>query len=154
MVFGSTHYLNVYADSGWRFSDESQTEPYVAIDRHRSHSASSSEYFETKEFYRAMKNLAVPPPIVDLPGFSNALIFDDTLHVAWRGFAADFLASSLIDMFGKGAALQKTCDMAGHWAKARGYSLSIDEFSLSDDRFPSLNAKGYEIKLLCVWLAA
>ena len=113
MVFGSTHYLNVYADSGWRFSDESQTEPYVAIDRHRSHSASSSEYFETKEFYHTMKNLAVPPPIVDLPGFSNALIFDDTLHVAWRGFAADFLASSLIDMFGKGAALQKACDMAG-----------------------------------------
>ncbi|CAE6957720.1 unnamed protein product [Symbiodinium sp. CCMP2592] len=43
--------------------------------------------------------------------------------------------------------------MAGQWAKARGYSLSIDEFSLSEERFPSLNAKGYEIKLLCVWLA-
>ncbi|CAE7623014.1 unnamed protein product [Symbiodinium sp. CCMP2592] len=106
------------------------------------------------EFCQTMKNLAVPPPIVDLPGFSNALIFDDTLHVAWRGFAADFLASSLINIFGKGAALQKACDMAGQWAKARGYSLSIDEFSLSEERFPSLNAKGYEIKLLCVWLAA
>ncbi|CAE7679498.1 unnamed protein product [Symbiodinium sp. CCMP2592] len=106
------------------------------------------------EFCQTMKNLAVPPPIVDLPGFSNALIFDDTLHVAWRGFAADFLASSLINIFGKGAALQKACDMAGLRAKARGYSLSIDEFSLSEERFSSLNAKGYEIKLLCVWLAA
>eukprot|EP00439_Symbiodinium_sp_Y106_P018446 s8499_g2.t1 len=56
-------------------------------------------------------------------------------------------------MFGKGAELQKACDMADHWARARGYALSIDDFSFSDDRFPSLNAKGYEIKLLCLWLA-
>ena len=101
-----------------------------------------------------MQSLPVPPPLVDLPGFTNALMFDDTLHVAWRGFAADFLASSLVQMFGKGAELQKACDMADHWARARGYALSIDDFSFSDDRFPSLNAKGYEIKLLCLWLVA
>ena len=29
MVLGSMHYLNVYDDSGWRFSDESQTGPTV-----------------------------------------------------------------------------------------------------------------------------
>ncbi|CAE7722926.1 unnamed protein product [Symbiodinium necroappetens] len=131
LVSGSTHYLNVYDDSGWRFSDESQT-----------------------EFCSTMQSLPSPPPLVYMDGFTNALVFDDTLHVAWRGFAADFLASCLILIFGKGVGLQRACENAGLWARARGYSLSIDEFSLSDDKFPSVNAKGYEIKICCTWLAA
>ncbi|CAE7652163.1 unnamed protein product, partial [Symbiodinium microadriaticum] len=106
------------------------------------------------EFCSTMQSLPSPPPLVFMDGFTNALVFDDTLHVAWRGFAADFLASCLILIFGKGVGLQRACENAGLWARARGYSLSIDEFSLSDDKFPSVNAKGYEIKICCTWLAA
>ena len=29
LVSGSTHYLNVFDDSGWRFSDESHSEPML-----------------------------------------------------------------------------------------------------------------------------
>ena len=72
--------------------------------------------------------------------------------MAWRGFAADFAASVLVDMFGKGLALQKACDMARHWATSKGHQLSLDEFSLSDDKFPSLNAKAWDVKLVCLWL--
>ncbi|CAE7426316.1 unnamed protein product, partial [Symbiodinium sp. CCMP2456] len=125
LAAGSVHYLNLHPDSGWRDSDE---------------------------FRQTMSSLQVPPPIVNMDGFTNSLIFDDTLHVAYRGFAPDFLASTLICIFGRGMALQAACNMAGDWARARGYYLSIDEFSLSDDKFPSLNAKGWEIKLLCLWI--
>ena len=89
-----------------------------------------------------------------MDGFSNSLIFDDTLHVAYRGFAPDFVASALICMFGRGLALQTACNMAADWARAHGHYLSIEEFSLSEDKYPSLNAKGWEVKLLCLWIAA
>ncbi|CAE7890586.1 unnamed protein product, partial [Symbiodinium necroappetens] len=56
-------------------------------------------------------------------------------------------------MFGRGLALQTACNMAADWARAHGHYLSIEEFSLSEDKYPSLNAKGWEVKLLCLWIA-
>ena len=99
-----------------------------------------------------MRSLKYPSPILQMHGFSNRLIWDDVLHVAWRGFAADFVASVLVDMFGKGGALLRAHDLAKHWAKWRGLELALDEFSLSEDAYPSLNAKGNDIKMLCLWL--
>ncbi|CAE7229078.1 unnamed protein product [Symbiodinium sp. CCMP2592] len=100
-----------------------------------------------------MNSLQVPPPLVSMDGFSNSLIYDDTLHVAYRGFGPDFVASALVCMFGRGMELQRACNMAADWARSHNYYLSIDEFSLSDDKFPALNAKGWEVKLLCLWMA-
>ncbi|CAE7035093.1 unnamed protein product [Symbiodinium sp. CCMP2456] len=42
--------------------------------------------------------------------------------------------------------------MLHSWARANGHELAMDEFSFSDD-YPSLNAKGWDIKLVCMWLA-
>ena len=46
--------------------------------------------------------------------FSNRLIWDDALHVAWLGFAPDFVASVLVDMFGNADALLRAHDLAKH----------------------------------------
>ncbi|CAE7679568.1 unnamed protein product [Symbiodinium sp. CCMP2592] len=78
--------------------------------------------------------------------FSNSSIYDDTLHVAYRGFGPDFVASALVCMFGRGMELQRACNMAADWVRSQNYYLSIDEFSLSDDKFPALNAKGWEVE--------
>ena len=99
---------------------------------------------------RAMRH---PSPLVALERFSNRLIFDDTLHVAYRGFAPNFIAAALIDVFGRGQSLTRAFVMALSWARIRGHELSLDEFALSEDKYPSLNAKGWDCKILCLWLA-
>jgi len=106
-----------------------------------------------EDFLATMNNLQFPSPILNVSGFSNRLIWDDSLHVAYRGFAADVCGSMVADMFGKqGALLSKAGDMLHSWARANGHELAMDEFSFSDD-YPSLNAKGWDIKLVCMWLA-
>ena len=99
-----------------------------------------------------MRSLKYPSPLVGLENFSNRLVWDDTLHVAFRGFAPDYIASSLVDLFGKGQALNKAFEAALSWAHWHGHPLSCDEFSLSDDKFPSLNAKAWDCKVLSLWL--
>ena len=102
----------------------------------------------------SMQSIRYPSPLVSMVGFSNALIWNDTLHVAWRGFAPDFVASALAELFGRGAKLIMASELARSWAVSRGLELSTDEFSLSDDKHPSLNAKGHDVKILCLWLAS
>ena len=100
-----------------------------------------------------MASLKHPSPIVQLKGFSNSLIYDDVLHVAYRGFGPEFIASALCDVFGK-ARLTDAFELSRTWARAHDLELSIDEFVLSEDKFPSLNAKGADIKVLSKWLVA
>ncbi|CAE7204615.1 unnamed protein product [Symbiodinium sp. CCMP2592] len=105
------------------------------------------------EFMTTMGNLDVPPPIIHVPGFSNRLIWDDSLHVAYRGFAAELCGSMVVDMFGKqGNQLLRATEMLHCWAKSNGLFLSLDELSFSED-YPSLNCKGWDIKLVSMWLA-
>lgn len=100
-----------------------------------------------------MRNLQFASPIIHAPGFSNRLIWDDSLHVAYRGFAADFCGSVVAEIFGKqGNQLLRATEMLHCWARAKSHPLSMEEFSFSDD-YPSLNAKGWDIKLVCMWLA-
>ena len=99
-----------------------------------------------------MATIPFPCPLLQLNNFTNRMVWDDTLHVAYRGFAPNFVAAALGDLFGRGQALTKACSMAHAWARLRGHELSLDELSLSDERFPSLNAKGWDVKLLCIWL--
>ena len=86
--------------------------------------------------------------------FSNALIWDDVLHVAYRGFAPDFLASALTDACGKGLRLTRAAECAQSWAASRGLELSMDDFSISEGPYGSLNAKAMDVKILCLWLAS
>ena len=92
-----------------------------------------------------------PSPLLDMQCFSNETIWGDTLHLAYRGFAPNFVASALLDIFGK-QGLDSAYDLAKLWASARKLHLSLDSFTLSDEAYPSLNAKGWDIKLLCCWL--
>ena len=101
-----------------------------------------------------MACLRHPSPALTVPGFSNCLICKDVLHVAYRGFGPDFIASALIDCFGKGKTLNDAFELASSWAAYRGVQLSIDDFWFSDDKYPSLNAKGWDIKLLSQWFAS
>ena len=99
-----------------------------------------------------MRAMPFPSPVISMPGFSNRLIWDDSLHVAYRGFAADWVGSVLVDLFGRGNALVEAAASATWWAKSHGHVLSIDEFSF-DESYPSINAKAWDVKLLCQWLA-
>ena len=100
-----------------------------------------------------MGNLDFPPPIIHAPGFTNRLIWDDSLHVAYRGFAAELCGSMVVEMFGKqGNQLLRASEMLHCWARANSHELSLLEFSFSED-YPSLNAKGWDVKLVCMWLA-
>ncbi|CAE7897476.1 unnamed protein product, partial [Symbiodinium necroappetens] len=131
LACGSTHYLNNNVDSGWHGSEES-----------------------LQEFMATMQGLPFPSPLVSMPGFSNRLIWDDSLHVAYRGFAADWVGSVIVDIFGRGtAALVEAHECASWWAKSHGYTLAIDDFSF-DDGYPSILAKAWDVKLLCQWLVS
>ena len=99
-----------------------------------------------------MRAMPFPSPVISMTGFSNRLIWDDSLHVAYRGFAADWVGSVLVDLFGRGNALVEAAASATWWAKSHGHVLSIDEFSF-DESYPSINAKAWDVKLLCQWLA-
>ena len=99
-----------------------------------------------------MRGLHYPSPILNVAGFSNRLIWDDTLHVAFRGFAADYTASAIIDLFGR-AGSTRASELLHSWSKMNQLEISLDDFSFSDDSYPSLNAKAWDIKLVCLWLA-
>ena len=58
-----------------------------------------------QEFLAMMGRQPFPSPILRLPGFSNRLIHDDALHVAWRSFGPEFVASAIVDVFGLGSKL-------------------------------------------------
>ena len=95
------------------------------------------------------------PSICDISGFHNKLIHYDTLHVCYRGFAPDFVASVMLDVFtAQLGGLVAAHDQCKLWAKANGEELACDDFILNaEENSASLNAKGADIKLVCLWLA-
>ena len=93
------------------------------------------------------------PAICDFDGFHSQLIHFDTLHVCYRGFGPDLTASILLDLFHQNGGLTEAHTLASAWAAAQGLELSCDEFALSsDEKFAFLQAKGADIKIICLWL--
>ncbi|CAE7210475.1 unnamed protein product, partial [Symbiodinium sp. CCMP2592] len=88
------------------------------------------------------------PEICNITGFHNKLIHYDTLHVCYRGFAPDLVASVMLDIFPDRGGLIKAHDLCCLWAKANGAELACDDFILNaDEKYATLNAKGADIKL-------
>ena len=81
---------------------------------------------------------------------------DDVLHVVYRGFAPDLIASALLDMFAPDQ-LSGAFECAKAWSNAgpgRTRELSCDEFVIGyEGNFPTLFAKGHDCKVLIYWLA-
>ena len=98
------------------------------------------------ELWRAHGEL---PAICEFAGFHNLLVHYDTLHVCYRGFGPDMVASVLLDLFPKSrGGLVAAHDLA-LWAKACNLELSCDEFTVStEEKYAYLNAKGADIKIL------
>ena len=92
------------------------------------------------------------PAIVNVHGFSSHSIFFDTLHVMFRGVGPDYVASTLIVVFGH-QQLSEAHTLAHSWCRAHGLELSVDEFTFSfEGKFPNLNAKGWDVRCLILWL--
>ena len=108
----------------------------------------------TKEFMETLRRSnAVLPAIATVRGFSNHLIHFDTLHVLYRGFGPDFVGSTLLSVFG-GRALGEAHDLAHAWCRLHGCELSVEEFSFAyEGKYPNLMAKGWDVRLLILWLA-
>ena len=98
--------------------------------------------------------------------FHNSLIFNDPLHVVYRGFAPSFVSSLLVllvgkQFFGHGKLQQQydaAYDAAAQFLKQSGLEpLSLEEFTRAsiglDDGYPEMNAKGADIKSLIYWSA-
>jgi hypothetical protein len=113
------------------------------------------------------QSLPLPNPLADASFFSNAFIFSDPLHVLWRGICPSFVASTVIKLSRKGVwgmgNIQDRWDCAYDSAcefikRASREKLSIDEFNSASmsvaDGYPEMNAKGADIKSLCLWLAS
>ncbi|CAE7465291.1 unnamed protein product, partial [Symbiodinium pilosum] len=129
---GSNHYMNVYGDASWEIAGRE----------------SHTDFTET-----LCEADAELPAIVGARGFSSHLIHFDTLHVLYRGVGPDFVASTLVLVFGQ-KLLPEAHELARSWCRAQGASLSVDDFTFSyEGRFPSLNAKGWDVRLLLLWLA-
>ena len=94
------------------------------------------------------------PAICEFTGFSNMLVHYDTLHVCYRGFGPDLVASVLLDLFPKSrGGLTTAHDLASLWAKAYNLELACDDFTIStEEKYSYLNAKGADIKILLLWL--
>lgn len=93
------------------------------------------------------------PTLCDFDGFDSKLIHFDTLHVCYRGFGPDLAASVILDLFQGNGGLTRAHTLASTWAKAQGLELACDDFNLNaDEKFAFLNAKGADIKVICLWL--
>ena len=78
----------------------------------------------------------------------------DVLHVCYRGFGPDYVASCLLEIF-KANQLGQAHDLACLWAKKDGQGLACDDLAIAmEQHFPTLQAKGMDIKLLILWLAS
>ena len=105
-----------------------------------------------EEFQALLRGGQFPTPLLDVDGFTNFLIWPDTLHIAFRGFAVNFAASCLQDFFPKNE-MDKAFMLLKTWAQSHDLELAMDEISFGDDGgFPTLNAKGWDIKLVCMFL--
>ena len=83
------------------------------------------------------------------------MIHFDVLHVCYRVFGADYVASVLQELFPNESKMAAGHHLAKMWCKSHGLDLSCDEFSLGfEGGFATLQAKGMDIRILCCWLAA
>ena len=115
-------------------------------------------YGDTMHYWQEFRQTLLagqwPTPLIDVQSFSNHLIWPDPLHVAYRGFAPNFAASCLLDFFHGSGGLDNAFDCLKSWSKARAVEISMDEINVGDDGgFPTLNAKGFDVKWVCVFLA-
>ena len=116
--------------------------------------------FGVQDFLQTLRN-ANPnqniPEIALFAGFHPWLVFFDTLHVCYRGFGPDLVASVLIDVWGRTTnALANAHELAASWCKANFYpDLACEEFVFTTEGgFPTLGAKGTDIKSLLLFLDA
>ncbi|CAE7830905.1 unnamed protein product [Symbiodinium sp. CCMP2592] len=131
---GSGHYMNCFGDSPWELCGLESKDDFL------------------QELLKAHGGSL--PEICNITGFHNKLIHYDTLHVCYRGFAPDLVASVMLDIFPDRGGLIKAHDLCCLWAKANGAELACDDFILNaDEKYATLNAKGADIKLVCLWLA-
>ena len=73
--------------------------------------------------------------------------------MCFRGFGPNWAASCLQDMFPKNK-MDVAFDLLKAWATFNEHELSMDEISFGDDGgFPTLNCKGWDVKLVCKFLA-
>ena len=120
---------------------------------------------ETQDEFIA--SLPRPNDLAVWESFHKSLIFNDPLHVVYRGFAPSFVSSALMllvesKFFGLGV-LQQQYDAAyyaaGQFIKQSGLeALSLEDFTRAsiglDDGYPEMNAKGADIKSLIFWVAS
>ena len=105
-----------------------------------------------QEFRETLLAEPFPSPLLQIEGFAPQLVWPDPLHVAFRGFAANWAASCIQDMFPMNQ-MEKAFDMLQNWARATGAQLAMDDFTFGDDGgFPTLNCKGWDVKLVCLFL--
>ena len=91
-------------------------------------------------------------PLTALPTFHPRLIWDDVLHVNYRGFAPDYLGSCLLDIFGN--KLDVALDLARLWRKSRSLKLECDELVLAEGGYATLNCKGHDARILILFMVS
>ena len=125
--------------------------------------------FDTLESHEDfIASLTMPNKLALFSGFKNCMIFNDPLHVIYRGFLPEFLGSVLLDLamshyFAPSKTIQINLDVAyqrcAAFLQRHGLgSLSLDDFTkegLDDEYgFASLPGKATDAKLVCHWLAS
>lgn len=117
--------------------------------------------------HQFLQSLKYPNALAQANFFHPTMIFNDPLHVVYRGFGPSFISSCIVALvrsgfFGSGK-LQTCYDQA--YADATNFAahlnldrLSIDEFSRStlglEDLYPELACKGADCKTLIYWMAS
>jgi hypothetical protein len=138
-LHSTTSFTNVFPGSGWWGTDETHAE--------------------------FLGSLSAPNRLALSMHFRNFMIYNDTLHVIYRGFLPEFLGSAIMELahakFWNNGTLQFNLDEAFRRCKLFLQStklgqLSLDDFSkISFDGefgFPSLAGKGHDAKLVALWL--
>ena len=114
----------------------------------------SRNFSECQDFMETLQaNSAELPALVQMRTFHSWCVHFDVLHVAYRGFGPDYIASVLQLLFKGNCEMARGHQLAKGWAKAQGVDLACEEFNISmESSFPTLQAKGMDIKLLTLWL--
>lgn len=110
------------------------------------------DVFPIKEFRRSVSNhTSFVSPLMELEGFHPLLIFNDPLHVAYRGFVPDFLASAFQCLFPDADVL---LEHIRDYCRVNNWCIGLDEIAYTTENgYPSLNCKGYDAKILALFLA-
>ena len=138
-LHSTTSYTNVFPGSGWWGTNETHSEFLASLDK--------------------------PNRLAQSVHFRNHMIFNDTLHVVYRGYLPEFVGSAIMELakekFWSTGSLQANLDAAFRSCKlflesTKLGQLSLDDFSKSsldgEEGFPSLPGKGHDAKLVALWL--